>query len=69
MTDNTAGVSKAREHVLALEPWIRPQQVIDAVPRGQHAEHMLDRQPPTADDLWRRLRALRFALAQWISAA
>ena len=50
MTDNTAGVSEAREHVLALEPWIGPQQVIDAVPRGQHAEHMLDRQPPAADD-------------------
>jgi len=58
VTDNAARIGKAGEHILALKPGISAKQVIDRVPRRQHAEYVLDGQASapndrlSAEDLW-----------------
>jgi len=50
VTDDAARIGKAGKHVLALEPRIGTQQIIDRATRRQHAEYVLDGQAPASDN-------------------
>jgi len=52
MADQPAGIDKAGPYVLYLEPWISLENDFRAVTRGEHPEHVLDREAaPTEDRL------------------
>lgn len=52
MADQPAGIDQAGPYVLYLEPRISLENDFRAVPRGEHPEHVLDREAaPTEDRL------------------